>query len=160
MRTHAAILWSSKAMKIIIADSTAHAETAEMSRCCKSTMYFRMVTSGVGRPVQGPTTILGDNRATDILVNKEGSSSRSRHFEIATIFVKYAVMRLIATCKLVGTSCMIADVFTKATDEATFFRMNSVLRNSSNTKSVADLIGLSKLQRMFGSLMHSVQRSS
>ena len=33
------------------------------------------------------------------------------------------MMRLIATCRLVVTSCMIADVFTKATDEATFFRM-------------------------------------
>ena len=31
-------------------------------------------------------SLLGDNRATDILVNKEGSSSRSRHFELATIF--------------------------------------------------------------------------
>ena len=72
---------------------------------------------------------MGDNRATDILVTKEGATSRSRHFELATIFVKYMVMRLVVVCKLVATQFMIADIFTKATDEDTFLRMRHELRN-------------------------------
>ena len=62
---------------------------------------------------------------------KEGASSRSRHFELTTIFVKYMVLRLVVTCQLVRTHFMIADIFTKATDEDTFFRMRHQLRNSS-----------------------------
>ena len=38
-------------------------------------------------------------------------------------------MRLMAVCYLVSTYFCIADVFTKATDEATFLRMRAVLRN-------------------------------
>ena len=46
-----------------------------------------------------------------------------------TIFVKYMVMRLISLVKLVSTSMMVADIFTKATDSETFFKMRHVLRN-------------------------------
>jgi hypothetical protein len=141
MRMNAAILWSSKAMKIVIADSTCHAETAEMSKCSKSVMFVRMTSSGIGRPVMGPTLLLGDNRATDILVTKEGASSRSRHFELATIFVKYMVLRLVVMCQLVRTHFMIADIFTKATDESTFFRMKHELRNSSAEEVARDTQG-------------------
>ena len=88
-----------------------------------------MVLEGIDRAATGPTVLLGDNSAMHDLVTKEGSSSRSRHFERATIFVKYAVMRLVVVCLLVGTKFMSADVFTKATDEATFKTMRSVLRN-------------------------------
>ena len=83
-------------------------------------------------PVVGPTLLLGDNRASDILVNKEGASSRSRHFELATIFVKYMILRLVVACKLVRTYFMIADIFTKATDEETFHKMRHELHNSSD----------------------------
>ena len=90
---------------------------------------MRMVLEGVDRPVTGPTLLLGDNSAMHDLVSKEGGSSRSRHFERATIFVKYAVMRLVVVCMLIGTRFMTADVFTKATDEGTFKTMRAILRN-------------------------------
>ena len=127
-RCNGAILWSSRQLKIV-ADSSAHAETAEGSRATKAVMFLRMALEGIGRPVTGPTHILGDNAAMHDLVVKEGSSSRSRHFERATIFIKYAVIRLIVVCLLVGTKFMSADVLTKATDEATFKTMRSILRN-------------------------------
>ena len=60
---------------------------------------------------------------------KEGSSKQSRHFERATVMVKFAVLRLFVACYLVSTQFMIADVFTKATDEVTFLAMRAVLRN-------------------------------
>ena len=107
----------------------AHAETAESSSCVKTMTFARMVLSGIGRPVVGPTTVLGDNSAMHDMVVKEGSSSKSRHFERATIFVKYMVMRLMIICKLVPTAYMIADIFTKATDVDTFVRMRDSMRN-------------------------------
>ena len=128
MRLNAAILWRSRSLKIV-ADSTAHAETAEASSATKASTFSRMALEGARRPVQGPTAMLGDNQATHRLVTKEGSTSKSRHFERATIFVKYAIMRLMVACYLVGTQFCIADILTKATDEATFLRMRAIMRN-------------------------------
>ena len=128
MRTNAAIQWSSKSLKIV-ADSSAHAETAESSRCVKTLTFSKMVLSGAKRPTVGPSTVLGDNSAMHDMVVKEGSSSKSRHFERSTIFVKYMVMRMMVVCKLVSTVHMIADIFTKATDVDTFTRMRDSMRN-------------------------------
>ena len=128
MRTNAAVLWMSNALKIV-ADSTAHAETAELSRLAKSAVYMRTVGEETRRPVLGPTLLLGDNKASTELAVKEGSSSKSRHFERATIFIKYAIQRLIVIVQLVSTKMMIADIFTKAVDMATFDLMRSKLRN-------------------------------
>ena len=89
-----------------------------------------VVCEGVGRPAVGPTSVLGDNKAMNDLVNKEGSSQLSRHFERATILVKYAVQRLLVACHHVGTKFCLADIFTKATDGDTFARMRSVIRNT------------------------------
>ena len=128
MRTNAAIHFSSKALKVVAASSM-HAETAEASSGVKSLTFTRAVLVSSKRPAVGPTTALGDNKAMHEFVVKEGTSSKSRHFERSTIFVKYAVQKLIVVCKLVGTAFMIADVFTKATDEKTFKRMRAHLRN-------------------------------
>ena len=95
----------------------------------KSGQFLRMVQEGIKRPVHGPMTMLGDNKPMYDMVTKEGTSSRSRHFERATIFIKYAVLKLMAVCHLVGTKFMSADIFTKATDEWTFKTMRAILRN-------------------------------
>ena len=92
-----------------------HAETAEASRGVKSITFTRAVLASAKRPVVGPTITLGDNKAMHEFVVKEGTSSKSRHFERSTIFVKYAVQKLIVVCRLVGTAFMISDIFTKAT---------------------------------------------
>jgi hypothetical protein len=126
---NAVVLWRSRSLKVVT-DSTAHAETAEASSAMKSTSFLRMMFDGVKRPVQGPTAMLGDNLASYRLVSKEGTTSRSRHFERCTIMVKYAVLRLIVACHHVSTHCCVADILTKATDEATFLRMRSVMRNA------------------------------
>ena len=52
---------------------------------------------------------LDNNLAMHNLVTKEGATSRSRHFERATIFVKYAIMRLMVTCWFVRTQFCVAD---------------------------------------------------
>ena len=61
-RTNAAIHYSSKALKAPPI-SAGEAETAEASNGTKSGLFFRSVCSGIGRPVMGPTALLGDNKA-------------------------------------------------------------------------------------------------
>ena len=99
---------------------------------------------GIKRPLAGPIEMLGDNKAMNDLVVKEGSSSRSRHFERATVFVKWAVIRLMAVCRLVGTKFCSADLFTKATDEETFKTLRAILRNEPR----ADSFGMRALAWM------------
>ena len=108
----------------------AHAESAEMARALKSITFARMLHEDTGRAVVGPSASLGDNSACHQLVQKEGSSQATRHFERAIAAVKYAVMMLFIAPLLVPTKEMIADVFTKATDEETFHRCKRALRNT------------------------------
>lgn len=136
MRTNGAVYWSARSLKII-ADSTAHAETAEAARAVKSLMFGRAVSEDAGRPVMGPSAALGDNSAVYELIQKEGSSQLTRHFERMLMLVKYAVMSLIVQPFLVGTSLMTADIFTKAVDEETFFKCKHVLHNTTKESYMA-----------------------
>ena len=150
MRLNGPILWSSRKLTVV-ADSSAEAEIAQGSRCTKDMVFARTVLAGVKRPVLGLSTTIVDNSAMYDLVNKEGSSSRTRYFERATVLIKYAVMRLMVTLHLVSTKHMIADIFTKATEKETFERMRDYIMNVSNARSsrkgrdriqqAADLIG-------------------
>jgi len=58
------------------------------------------------------------------------ASSRTRHFECATVLIKYAVLQLIVAVYLIGTKFMCADIFTKATNELTLKTMRALIRNS------------------------------
>ena len=85
-----------------------------MARAMRTVTFGRTLHEDARRPVQGPTGMLGDNSACFELVQKEGSSQLTRHFERAIAAVKYAIMLLIVKPFLVTTDCMIADIFTKA----------------------------------------------
>ena len=62
-------------------------------------------------------------------VTKEGMSQRTRYFERATVLVRYAVLKLIVTVQWVATTAMMADFFTKASDEETYIRCRAVIMN-------------------------------
>ena len=128
-RTNAALNWRSSTLKVVT-DSTTHAETAEASRATKSVTFGQMLSEDAGRPVMGPTAILGDNSASYQLIQKAGSSQLTRYFERATILVKYAIMGLIVRPFLISTKHMSADIFTKAVDEETFFFCKHTLHNT------------------------------
>ena len=55
----------------------------------------------------GPSASLGDNSACFELVQKEGSSQLTRHFERAIAAVKHAVQMLMIVPVLVKTDAMI-----------------------------------------------------
>ena len=136
MRTNGPILWSSKAFKTSIPTSTAEAETAQASRATKDLVYVKALGKGVRRPALGPGVLLIDNAATRDHVLKEGPSHRTRHFERATMLVKWAVLKFILKLYLVPTASMIADIFTKAVDKDTFLKMRNNMLNLSADESI------------------------
>ena len=65
------------------------------------------------------------------MVTKEGVSPRTRYFERATMFIKWAIIKLFVTMHLVPTSEMPADIFTKAVDLETHTKMRNLMMNIS-----------------------------
>ena len=129
MRTNAALIWSSKAFKTVIPQSTAEAETAQASLATRDTLFVRRACEGIKRTVKGPTMLLGDNSAMHDIIKKDGTTSRSRYFERTTMLVKYAVLRLMIAVHLISTNDMMADIFTKAVDKDTFLRFRMWMYN-------------------------------
>ena len=132
MYGNGAVDWSAKLLKIV-PDSSCEAETAVGSRAVKSCSFARELLKENGRKVVGPTAAIGDNLAMHTIVQQEGASVRTRYYERATMLIKRAVMLLIFRPYLVKTTEMIADIFTKATDKGTFFKMRNVVMNCTSS---------------------------
>ena len=154
MRCNAAMFWSSRPLKVIC-DSTAHAESAEMARALKSVTFARTLHEDSNRPVMGPSASIGDNSACFELVQKEGSSQLTRHFERAIAAVKYAVQMLMIAPVLVTTNMMIADVFTKAVEEEIFHRCKHALRNTNRESYITG-----KISRLMAALARARAESA
>ena len=132
MYMNGAIMWCSKKSKIV-AMSTCEAETDWASKAAKAVIFVRMVLEFLRRPVVGPTLLLEDNKATFDTVTKEGVTARTRYYERETIFIKWAIIKLIVQMNLVSTDMMMADIFTKAVDLETHTKMRNVMMNISWT---------------------------
>ena len=121
--------WSAFSLKIE-PDSSAEAETAVSSKASKDARFHRLFMEDAGCPVTGPTPLLVDNKALHDLVNKPGASARTRYFERATRFVKYAVRKIMVTLLLIGTKYMVADVFTKPLEKDLYYKFRDYMLNS------------------------------
>ena len=128
MRTNGPLLWAANKLKVV-AMATAEAETAECSRTSKDMIYMKQVCIGVRRPAMGPGIITVDNSAMHTLAYKDNVSSRTRYFERATAFVKWAALKLLIKLELVPSEECLADIFTKCVDKDTFNKMRAVLLN-------------------------------
>ena len=102
--------WSAKQVKIV-PDSTCEAETAVASLAAKATCFERENLRQHGRPVDGPTAMLGDSKAMYDNVQKEGATSRTRYYERATMLIRRAVLLLVLRPFLVSTQFMLADIY-------------------------------------------------
>ena len=90
------------------------------------------MSGDVGRPAVGPTAIATDNQALMDIVEKPGSTARTRHYERMTMLIKELYMRDIVYPEKVTTDKMVADIFTKAVDKDTFLRCRDYMLNVAN----------------------------
>ena len=128
MYNNAVVDWSSKRANLI-PDSSMEAEQGVASRAVKATLFARMLLSANGRVTSKLTPLIGDNKAFFDAVTQEGATVRTRYFERALMLVKRVVLLLLAAPFLVTTDYMVADIFTKATDKGTFFKMRNYMMN-------------------------------
>ena len=159
MYCNGAIDWSAGSLKIV-PDSSHEAESAQASRSAKAGIYARQLVINNGRRVRGPTVCFGDNKSNKVTSQQVGSTARTRYYERAIMLFKRAVLLLILTPWLVGTADMVADIFTKATDKATFTRLRNAMMNvhgplrATLEKSFRATTG--SLRRLVGSLYSTV----
>ena len=141
-------------------DSSHEAESAQASRAAKAGTYTRMLLRNNGRVIVGATPCFGDNKANSVSSQQVGSTARTRYYERAVLLFKRAVLLRILSVILVTTDNMPADIFTKATDKATFTRMRNMMMNvhgplrSALEKSFRAATG--SLRRLLGSVYGTV----
>lgn len=148
--------WSARMMRVV-ADSTCEAETAIASKASKATIFVRHLMSAMHSPPQGPSPLLVDNTALVAVVMKEGASSRTRYYDRATTLVKDHWMRKIVDVIFVTTDKEVADIFTKATDSNTFFRMAQYIYNCSfDISEIGNRSRVSELNRKLNNLVQQL----
>ena len=119
----------------------------------------QMIADGLShkRPVAAATPMLGDNQAMYKMVTQEGATSRTRYYERATMLIKRAVLMLLLQPYLIGTTNMIADLFTKALDKGQFYKLRDVMMN--HHAPLRDALSVAMCQ-MHGSASRLAQRLS
>jgi hypothetical protein len=156
MYNNGAADWSGKMVKIV-PDSSCEAETAVASKAAKTTCFVRGLLRFHKRPVAAATPMLGDNQAMYKMVTQEGATSRTRYYERATMLIKRAVLMLLLQPYLIGTTNMIADLFTKALDKGQFYKLRDVMMN--HHAPLRDALSVAMCQ-MHGSASRLAQRLS
>ena len=125
----------------IVPDSTAEAEISIASRAAKATAGIRMKLEDMGYRVSGPTAVLTDNSAAYGIITKPGQTSRTSHFERATMLAKRLYQLFVITPYLVVTALMVADIFTKALGEEEYLKFRAVLMNERLSVMLSDAMG-------------------
>ena len=149
--------WSARMLKIV-ADSTCEAEIAIASKATKSVIFVRHLLETMKRNVSGPTLLLVDNQALIKVVTKDGATARTRYFDRATILVKEQWMRRVVEVLFVRTTDEVADIFTKATDTATFHKMVPYIFISSLPSEQARRAHIGKLNTQLHNLLRYLDR--
>ena len=132
MYNNGAVDWSAGNVKIV-PHSSHEAESAIASRAARGTAFTRELLRVNGKAVTAATPALGDNKALFISVQQEGATSRTRYYERAIMLIKRAVLLRLLVPYLVSTDQMIADMFTKAVEKASFFTYRNEMMNAHHT---------------------------
>ena len=112
MRGGCAVAWSSRKLRAIAMSST-EAEMCAGVAATKDIIFVRNVLTFMGKPPNGPTPLMIDNKGMWFNVRNSGVSARTRHWEMWQQFVREAFTNLkIAVLKTPG-NFEVADILTK-----------------------------------------------
>jgi len=132
MFLNGAVDWNAGCIKLV-PHSSHEAESAIASRAARAVAFVRELLRSNGSPVTAATPALGDNQALFTSIQQEGATSRTRYYERAIMLIKRAVLLRLLAPFLVGTNQMIADMFTKAVEKASFFTYRNEMMNAHHT---------------------------
>jgi hypothetical protein len=120
------IAFSSRKLNVI-ADSSALAEYSAASACTKENTFVRNLLSELGYCISGPVILGVDNTAAIKISEDRGATKLTKHFDFAVYRLRDEVEHNRVKVVWVNTYDQVADLFTKALDEKSFFRQRAVL---------------------------------
>ena len=109
----AAVSWASKKQPTV-ALSTMESEYQSAALCAREVMWLRYLWPTLGRKIEGPTVILGDNQACLSLCASHQVTAMAKHIDIIHHYATEQVQLGHITFKYVASSMNVADILTKA----------------------------------------------
>jgi len=140
------IAWRSKRQSIV-ATSTCYAEYIAASEVARELAWIRSILTELGLNLPGPTTLLEDNVATELLAKKFGASEKSKHIRIRFHYVRECVVDGAMTFEHIASKANPADALTKAPKEDAL----QVMFKATNMRPVSDVASGGCLPRSAGS---------
>lgn len=109
----APVIWKSTKQSIVATSST-EAEFVAATMACKEVMYARQLLKELGEKQKRATDMHIDNQSAMMLVINSQMHARTKHIDIAYMFIRDAYKRGVIRVLYVPTADQAADVFTKA----------------------------------------------
>lgn len=106
------ISWQSK-QQSLVATSTTEAELLAASSATREVLWLRKLSQDAGVPCPLPTVIWEDNDAATAIATNPIHHERTKHYDVAQLFVRERVAMGDVTLKRCASADMIADTFTK-----------------------------------------------
>ena len=128
------VSWRSKKQDTV-ALSTAEAEYVALSSATQECVWMRQLTSELGDPPEGPTTILEDNQVSIAMARNPQFHGRAKHIDTKHHFVREQVSNGTIKLKYCPTHEMVADMLTKGLGQQRF----CVLREKAGIVPLRDL---------------------
>lgn len=113
------ICWSSKKQSIV-AQSTCEAELYAEAAAINEVLWLRGMLEELGLPLQGSSTIYGDNTSTQTISREGIKRERTKHIDVKYHFITECLEKGLVRLQWVATDRQQADIFTKALDRTKF----------------------------------------
>lgn len=125
------ISWCCKRQTCVALSST-EAEFIALSEACKESVWLQRILEDLNWKGPKPTTIYEDNQSVLKLITNENLSSRTKHIDTKTHFVKDYIDKGLIICEYCPTEHMLADLLTKGLAKTRFM----ILRDRCNLISI------------------------
>ncbi|GAA6058317.1 hypothetical protein JCM3770_003611 [Rhodotorula araucariae] len=113
------VSWRSK-QQTLVATSTTESELVAASDTTKEVLALRKLTVDLGEAPTGPTVIYEDNQAAIAIATNPTSHGRTKHFDVAQLFVRERVAAREVDLECISTNDMVADTLTKPLSRVKF----------------------------------------
>ena len=120
------ISWSSK-KQATVAKSSTEAEYVALSSATQEAVWLRSLMGDLGRQLDAPTIIYGDNQGAIELAKNAKYHNRTKHIDICHHFVCERVISNEIQVIYCPTGDMIADIMTKGLAKLSFEKLRDLL---------------------------------
>jgi hypothetical protein len=117
-----ASFYSKSSKQQLVTTSSTEAEYVSMFTCACELVWLRRILSQLGFP-QGPTKLYQDNQSTISWAQARDHFHKTKHVKVKYHFVRELINNAIIDVEYLNTNAMRADLFTKALNSETYWRL-------------------------------------